>query len=115
AQLRIPRMPGVPDSAPLYDDLAKPRTFPRLAGCMASATRCTCVTQQGTAISDMPEGTCRQYVERSQFDPYQDPQQDFQRQQVNDVQSRQSLEARQIQSHQPSAADRIVTMADSTP
>ncbi|MFB0826507.1 zonular occludens toxin domain-containing protein [Chromobacterium violaceum] len=114
AQLRIPRMPGVPDSAPLYDDLAKPRTFPRLAGCMASATRCTCVTQQGTAISDMPEGTCRQYVERSQFDPYQDPQQDFQRQQVNDVQSRQSLEARQIP-HQPSASDRIVTMADSTP
>ncbi|WP_047238428.1 zonular occludens toxin domain-containing protein [Chromobacterium subtsugae] len=114
AQQRIPRMPGVPDSAPLYDDLAKPKTFPRLAGCVASATRCTCVTQQGTAITDLPDGTCRQYIERSQFDPYQEPQ-DLQRQ-VNDLQRRQDVDVRQEPQRQALAsAGRFDVMGDATP
>ncbi|MEW4339133.1 zonular occludens toxin domain-containing protein [Chromobacterium vaccinii] len=72
AQARIPRMPGAPDSAPVYDELARPRTFPRAAACLASATRCQCYTQQGTPILDLPDGTCRQMVSRSWFDPYRD-------------------------------------------
>ncbi|MEN7433754.1 zonular occludens toxin domain-containing protein [Chromobacterium sp. TRC.1.1.SA] len=72
AQARVPRMPGAPDSAPVYDELAKPRTFPRAAACVASARRCQCYTQQGTPIDDLPEGTCRQMVVRSWFDPYRD-------------------------------------------
>lgn len=67
---RLPRMPGFPDSAPVYDDLAKPRTFPRAAACVASVKRCQCYTQQGTRIDDLPEITCREMVAKSWFDPY---------------------------------------------
>lgn len=67
---RLPRMPGFPDSAPVYDELAKPRTFPRAAACMATAKRCQCYTQQGTRIDDLPEITCREMVAKSWFDPY---------------------------------------------
>ncbi|UTH73575.1 zonular occludens toxin domain-containing protein [Chromobacterium sp. IIBBL 290-4] len=112
ASERIPRMPGVPDSAPLYDDLAKPRDFPHLAGCMASASRCVCVTQQGTVISDMPDGTCRQYVDRSQFDPYQDPQ-DLQRRDV-DFRQPAPQPAQPVQVTQQYQSARISSLSDAT-
>lgn len=70
---RIPRIDGEPETAPRYDDLAVPKTFPRIVACIASTKKCGCFTQQGTPV-DMPQDKCRARVERPEFDPYQDPQ-----------------------------------------
>lgn len=69
---RVPRIDGVPESEPRYDELAVPKTFPRIVACIASTKKCGCFTQQGTPV-DIPEFKCRQHVERPQFDPYQEP------------------------------------------
>jgi zona occludens toxin len=69
AQAHQPRLENLPSSAPIYDDLTKPQTFPRL-NCLSSTdpsvvdsgrhptgmyngvkASCTCYTQQGTRIS----------------------------------------------------------------
>ncbi|PXX51200.1 zonular occludens toxin domain-containing protein [Aquitalea magnusonii] len=73
-QERIPRIPEAPETAPRYDDLAVPRTFPRIVACIASTKKCGCFTQQGTPV-DLPLDKCKARVERSEFDPYVDEQQ----------------------------------------
>jgi hypothetical protein len=39
---RVPRIDGVPESEPRYDDLAVPKTFPRIVACIASTKKCGC-------------------------------------------------------------------------
>lgn len=58
-----------PETAPVYEEIAKPKTFPRLAGCVQSAKRCTCYTQQGTTL-DVPANVCGDVVANGRFDPY---------------------------------------------
>ena len=43
-----PRVPGMPHTAPRYDDLTKPATVPTIAGCVMKKDRCQCYTGQGT-------------------------------------------------------------------
>lgn len=69
---RTPRVPGAPESAPVYDDIRTPNTFPKVSACIASASKCTCYTQQGNPVTDMEDHRCRWYVEKSWFDPYRD-------------------------------------------
>ncbi|WP_440029717.1 zonular occludens toxin domain-containing protein [Chromobacterium amazonense] len=69
AAQRVPRIQGSPESEPRYDAIATPKTFPRVAACLATASRCQCYTQQGTPV-DMPVDMCRERVAKSQFDPY---------------------------------------------
>lgn len=85
---RIPRVENVPSSAPLYDDLTKPQSFPRLY-CMSSTdpniyarnftrmaiatvngkqTVCQCYTQQGTRV-ETDFSFCMRVVEVGYFDP----------------------------------------------
>lgn len=85
---RIPRVPDVPSSAPLYDDLTKPVAYPR-PFCVSSSDQffvernkrrmvvgerdgktygCRCNTQQGTRI-DIGFEACMAYVEQGAFDP----------------------------------------------
>lgn len=64
-----PKIPGLPYTAPLYKDLAKPVALPIVSGCVASAKKCQCYTQQATKI-DMPEELCRLNVKNSQFNPF---------------------------------------------
>jgi len=85
---RVPRIPDVPSSAPIYDELTKPQSYPRLSCVMSSdegyidrnakryrvvitqekAFICECFTQQGswhkTSFS-----YCKNTVERGAFDP----------------------------------------------
>ncbi len=70
---RQPRVQGMPDSAPAYDDLTTPKTFPKVTACIATKTRCSCFTQQATPI-EMEDYRCRYYVDKGWFDPYIDPQ-----------------------------------------
>lgn len=52
-----PRVPGLPHTAPRYDELTQPVRAPVVAGCWktVSGSRGFCVTQQGTRVSVPPE------------------------------------------------------------
>ncbi|KXU37179.1 zonular occludens toxin [Ventosimonas gracilis] len=94
--LRTPRLPDVPSSAPLYDEVTQPVTYPKLS-CMATTDvkaleragnrlsmgwrkvrkgmqdvievyGCRCNTQQGTRAMISAEA-CLNYVENGAFDP----------------------------------------------
>jgi zona occludens toxin len=68
----IPRDARFPQSAPAYDALRVVSQMPVVSGCVASASRCVCVTQQGTDAG-LSVGECRFRIEHRQFDPYRDP------------------------------------------
>jgi zona occludens toxin len=56
-----PRVSGLHYTAPIYDDVTKPTRAPIPAACMANVRRCSCYTQQGTAL-DVPDDMCRRIV-----------------------------------------------------
>ncbi|MBS9723029.1 zonular occludens toxin domain-containing protein [Stutzerimonas stutzeri] len=85
---RVPRVPQVPSSAPIYDELTRPVSFPRLY-CMSSTdpaiyarefgrmahavvngtpTVCQCYTQQSTRV-ETDFAFCMRVVENGVFDP----------------------------------------------
>lgn len=85
---RVPRVANVPSSAPYYDELTKPKSYPRLH-CMASTdpdvyarnfsrmasatvngkqTVCQCYTQQATKVAT-DFAFCMNVVENGYFDP----------------------------------------------
>lgn len=68
---RVPRVPGLPHTAPAYDDVTKVARAPVPAACVASAARCVCYSQQGTRL-DTPEDLCRQIVEDGYFAEFED-------------------------------------------
>lgn len=59
AQSYLPRVEGLPHTAPAYDEVTKPTQAPYPAACIASAVKCVCASQQGTRL-DTPESLCRQ-------------------------------------------------------
>jgi zona occludens toxin len=74
AQLRTARVPGVDASAPFYDQLIRPVSFPRINGCHSmrwddGRVECKCASQQGTYLA-VPVAMCLRIIgERGQFDP----------------------------------------------
>ncbi|MFC4158448.1 zonular occludens toxin domain-containing protein [Chitinimonas lacunae] len=68
---REPRIVGFPATAPAYDKITTPVSAPRPAACMATKTRCSCYTQQGTLMPDMPIGVCVQIAHNGYFDDTQ--------------------------------------------
>lgn len=66
---RRPRVVNMPESAPIYDDIAQPQTFPKLSACMQMGDDCKCYSQQGTKIH-VPLVQCMQYVKDGWFDHY---------------------------------------------
>lgn len=60
---KVPRIPWVPESAPIYDRVELPEIeAPRLAGCASSPRRgCKCYTQRGLEYR-VPEQTCRALI-----------------------------------------------------
>lgn len=85
---RVPRLPDVPSSAPIYDEITRPVTYPKLS-CMHTADTdliarnhqrfvvgfregklygCRCNTQQGTRAVVSFDG-CMAYVNEGAFDP----------------------------------------------
>lgn len=86
--MRTPRVPDIPSSAPIYDELTKPQSYPRLSCVMSSdpnyidrnskrfrvvkaaekAFICECFTQQGT-WHKTTFSYCKNTVERGAFDP----------------------------------------------
>lgn len=78
---RQPRVPGMPDSAPAYDELTQPRTFPKVTACIASKLKCSCFNQQGSPV-EMEEYRCRYYVDKGWFDPYLAPNEQHERREM---------------------------------
>ncbi|MBK3866677.1 zonular occludens toxin [Pseudomonas stutzeri] len=88
AALRTPRIPDIPSSAPIYDELTKPQTYPKLSCVMSSdqgyiernrnryrviraggkGYMCECYSQQGT-WHKTSFSFCKNAVEHGYFDP----------------------------------------------
>lgn len=125
---RTPRIPNIPSSAPVYDELAKPQSFPRLY-CASSTdpntyarefsrmpsavvngkqTVCQCYTQQATRFhTDF--SFCMDVVDRGYFDPTRvDPaaQGQYQAQQVQQPQ----IQSQVPVSSQPQQPGAVVTV-----
>lgn len=64
-------VPDRPETAPIYAELAVPTTFPQLTGCIQSETKCSCYSQQGTIIKDVPANVCADVVQNGRFNPYE--------------------------------------------
>ncbi len=56
-----PRIPGLPQTAPRYDEVTKPTIAPVPAACVSMGNRCDCFTQQGTKLRT-PADLCKQIV-----------------------------------------------------
>lgn len=66
-----PRVSGLAYTAPVYDDLTKPKRVPVPAACVTGKNRCQCYTQQGTKLQ-VDAGQCAQIVRDGffmEFDP----------------------------------------------
>jgi hypothetical protein len=46
----VPRLEGLPHTAPRYDELTKPVRVPTLVGCIVGTGKSYCITQQGTKV-----------------------------------------------------------------
>ncbi len=57
----VPRLPGLPHTAPRYDAATAPVEAPYPAACVTMGPRCTCYTQQATKLT-VPDDLCRQIV-----------------------------------------------------
>jgi zona occludens toxin len=64
---RKPRIPGLAETAPVYDDVMKPQSAPLPQACVEMAAKCHCYTYQATVL-DMPQDLCKQIVRRGYFD-----------------------------------------------
>lgn len=69
---RQPLNDDFPESAPIYDEVRKIRTFPRIAACAASGADCRCFNQQGTHERRVSLTACMDFVVNGRFDPYRD-------------------------------------------
>lgn len=76
-----PRIAGVPQSAPRYDELTRPTQAPRPAACVHGTRRgtresvCMCWSQQATAL-DVPDAVCKQIAAGGYFDDTLPPPRD---------------------------------------
>jgi len=65
----VPTVRGRPESAPLYDSVRKVHQMPIVVGCVQTASRCSCYTQQGTdAFLDAE--ACASWIASRPFQPF---------------------------------------------
>jgi zona occludens toxin len=64
----VPRVTGIPWTAPAYDALTAPVEPPRLF-CLIGSNGCRCYTQQVTRV-DTPPAICRSIVEHGIYEPW---------------------------------------------
>lgn len=65
---QVPRVVGLPHTAPVFDDAQKNVLPAYPVACASAGARCTCYSQQATRI-DMPDGLCREIVAHGFFVP----------------------------------------------
>ncbi|MFQ3071476.1 zonular occludens toxin family protein [Neisseria polysaccharea] len=68
-----PAIDGQPHTAPIYDQYNKAvKTMPYPVACVKNANRCTCYTDQGTAIKGFSKTQCLEFVENGIYNPYKE-------------------------------------------
>ena len=68
-----PAIDGQPHTAPIYDQYNKAvKTMPYPVACVKNADRCTCYTDQGTAIKGFSKTQCLEFVENGIYNPYKE-------------------------------------------
>jgi len=65
-----PRIEGLPQTAPRYDEITKPIDAPYPAACLAMGDRCDCYSQQATKLQ-VPKSLCVQIVKGGFFQDWQ--------------------------------------------
>ena len=88
---------GLPHTAPAYDDVTKPKTYPKLACIIwrpdTKYETCKCITQQGTTTK-VPISTCKNLANNGYFDPAkQDPEEIERANQREEMQYRVAMES----------------------
>lgn len=68
---RKPIITGLPHTAPAYAEIIRPQRAPYPAACVASASRCTCYTQDAT-IMDVQDSLCRHISKNGFFKDWLD-------------------------------------------
>lgn len=68
----VPRVPGLPHTAPRYDGITQPIDAPYPAACVLMADKCTCYSQQATRLQT-PQDLCRQIVAGGYFMDWKQP------------------------------------------
>jgi zona occludens toxin len=65
-----PRIDGLVHTAPIYDELTQPKSYPRIAACVIThnKNKCQCYTQQATKLS-VEDSICRNIQANGYFDP----------------------------------------------
>lgn len=71
--LRKPRLPDFPHTAPVYDEATRPTVAPYPAACLTMGDRCDCFTQQGTRLPSVSHAVCLQVVKQGFFVDWQQP------------------------------------------
>lgn len=66
---RTPRIAGLDQTAPKYDELSKPSAVPVPAACVSSAKGCQCYTQQATKLS-VTKAVCEAIVSNGYFQDF---------------------------------------------
>lgn len=69
---REPRVSGLEFTAPQFDEVTKPKQAPAPVAVVANRDRCRAYSQQGTRL-EMPDGLCRQILERGFFVAWEEP------------------------------------------
>lgn len=67
----VPRVEGLPHTAPRFDELTKPMRAPLPMACVATKTRCSCYSQQATRMQ-VPDSLCRTIVADGFFVDFED-------------------------------------------
>lgn len=67
-----PRVPGLPHTAPVYDQVMEPQNAPVPAGCVQTKTECRCYTDQGTVVA-VTADLCGRIVQAGYFDARKPP------------------------------------------
>jgi len=91
-----PRIEGLPHTAPAYDDVTKPKSYPKLACIIwrpdTEFEQCKCITQQGTTTK-VPASTCKNLANNGMFDPAkEDPEVIAERKQRDEMQYRVAMQ-----------------------
>lgn len=68
----VPRVSAMPESAPVYDGMRQVKVLPTVVGAVCSASRCKCVTEQGTDAG-LDSETCRAWLANPPFNPFREP------------------------------------------
>lgn len=86
---RKPRLPGFPNTAPVYDQATQPVEAPYPAACVKMGQRCDCYTQQATLLQ-VAHDVCIQIVQRGYFMDWKRPTTEVVRQPRRDEPVRQA-------------------------